>query len=174
MRNLFTNRDGATAIEFALLAMPFTFLLMGVIELCLMFAADSLFEGATTSAARLIRTGQLQQGYATASEQENAFRDALCTYATALIDCNGVILEAQKLTNFSDAESSPPTYDTTTGELVPTGFAIGGSDDKVLVRVFYRYHFMTPLIGPLLGGADSAVDFVSTVVLETEPYEFEH
>ena len=41
MKNWIGNTDGATAVEFALVAAPFTFLLVGIIELSLMFAATN-------------------------------------------------------------------------------------------------------------------------------------
>lgn len=172
MRNLRTSNEGATAIEFALLAIPYVFLMVGIIELAIMFAAGSMLEGATNSAARLVRTGQLQQS-GDASAQEAAFREAFCEYATALVDCNDVVIEARLMESFSDAEGETPTYDDE-GNMESSGFETGGSNDKVLIRASYRYDFMTPFMGPLLGGADSAFDFMSTIVLQTEPYEFEN
>ncbi len=68
------NRDGATAIEFAFLAMPYLLLSLGIIELSLMFASESLLEGATSRAARTVKTGQLQQSAPENMEGEIRFR----------------------------------------------------------------------------------------------------
>jgi len=173
MRKPITDDSGATAIEFALLAIPYVFLMVGIIELAIMFAAGTMMEGATSSAARMIRTGQIQQGASDESGREAAFRQAFCNFATALIRCEDVVIEARQLTNFSDAGSEGADYDEE-GNMESSGFETGDSNDKVLIRTFYRYEFMTPFIGRLLGGEDSAFDFTSTIILQTEPYEFEN
>lgn len=134
-----------------------------------MYAAGSMLEGATGSAARLIRTGQIQQ--AADSDPEAAFRSALCSYASVLIDCNNVQIEVQRLDSFADVDALPPSFNED-GDFVSRGFAAGGSNDRVLVRAVYRYPMMTPFIGPLLTGPDNTRLFISSVVLQTEPYEF--
>ncbi len=161
------KEDGSTAIEFSLLMMPYMLISLAIIEVSLMFMSASLLEGATDSAARLIRTGQVQQ---TAGDPETMFRNALCSYAVVLIDCNTMVIEVTTLTNYADYTA--PTYDAG-GNMVTSGFDAGGSNDKVLIRVAYSYSMMTPLVGTLLNGSDGATLFVSTIVLQTEPYEFQ-
>lgn len=164
------QESGTTAIEFAFLAMPYMLLTVGIIELSIMYTAASLLEGATGSAARLIRTGQIQN--AEGVDPEDMFREAICEYATVLINCDNVVIEVQPMESFADYEEIQPQYDED-GNLISGGFEAGGSNDKMLIRVAYRYHMMTPLIGPLLTGPTSSRLFVSTIVLQTEPYEFE-
>ncbi|PCK00562.1 MAG: pilus assembly protein TadE [Zetaproteobacteria bacterium] len=159
--------DGATAIEFSMLLMPYLMLCLGIIELSLMFTSASLLEGATGKAARLIRTGQLQQS---GQDPETMFRDAFCQFAVVLIDCNDVVIEVTTLDGYDDF--SDPVYDAD-GNMVTSGFNAGGSDAKVLIRVAYRYSMITPLVGPILNGADGTTLFMSTIVLQTEPYEFQ-
>jgi len=167
LSNWFKKKEGSTAIEFSLLAIPYVFLTVGIIELGIMYAAASLLEGATASAARLIRTGQIQQAV---GDPEQMFRDAICGYATVLINCNDIVLEVIPLASFADF--SGPTYDAN-GNMVSAGFDAGGVSDNILIRVSYRYTMMTPFIGPLLAGPDSSHLFVSTIVLQTEPYDFQ-
>ena len=174
MKRFFSNwlkkKEGTTAIEFALMAIPYVFLTVGIMELSIMYAAASLLEGATGSAARLIRTGQIQQ--AEGADPEQMFRDAICNYATVLIRCNDVVIEVQQMASFTDYETLAPQYDAD-GNLVSQGFSAGGSGDRVLIRVAYTYTMMTPFIGPLLAGSDNSQFFMSTIVLQTEPYEEE-
>lgn len=162
--------DGTTAIEFSLLAIPYLMLTLGIIELAIMYTSASLLEGATNSAARMIRTGQIQQ--ADSGDPETMFRDELCDYANALIACGDVEVEVLQMDSFSDFGDMAPVYDGD-GNMVSQGFDAGGANDRVLIRVAYRYEMMTPFIGPVLGGADSSWLFMSTVVLQTEPYDFE-
>ncbi len=164
------KEEGTTAIEFSLLVIPYLLLTLGIIELSVMYASASLLEGATGSAARLIRTGQLQQ--VEGEDPEVMFREAICNYATVLINCNEVIIEVRQMASFSDFEDLEPQYDED-GNLISGGFDAGGSSDRVLIRAAYRYNMLTPFIGPLLAGPDNSRLFMSTIVLQVEPYEFE-
>lgn len=163
------KNEGTTAIEFSFLMIPYMFLTLAIIEISMMYAAAALLEGATGSAARLIRTGQLQQAE---EDPEELFRQAVCNYATVLINCDEVILEVREMESFGDYDEMEPEYDEE-GNLVPGAFDAGGSSARVLVRSAYRYPMITPFIGPLLAGPGGTRLFVSTVVLQTEPYEFE-
>lgn len=164
----------SAAVEFSLLAIPYITLVLVTIEISLMFASATLLEGATGSASRLIRTGQIQQAVATGGgvNAEQMFRDQLCGYMTVLIDCTEVTVESIPMANYTDFGDVGIQFDAD-GDVVGQGFATGASNDKVLVRVSYRYSLMTPLAGQLLGGPDSSLLFVSTIVLQTEPYEAE-
>ncbi|MCE7886851.1 MAG: pilus assembly protein [Alphaproteobacteria bacterium PRO2] len=160
--------EGTTAIEFSFLLVPYILLTLAIIEISIMYVGASLLEGATGSAARLVRTGQLQEG----ADPEALFRQAICNYATVLINCDNVIIEVREMESFSDYDEMQPQYDED-GNLVPGQFDAGGSSSRVLIRSAYRYTMMTPIVGALLGGPDNSRLFVSTIVLQTEPYDFE-
>ncbi len=169
LRNLVKRREGSTAIEFSLVAIPYFMLSLGIIELSLMYTSASLLEGATDSAARLIRTGQVQQS---SGDPEQMFRDAMCNFVNVLIDCNDVTIEVLTMNSYSDFSSMGVVLDGD-GNMVSQGFDPGGSNDRVLIRVGYKYTMKTPLVGPLLNGPDGGTLFISTIVLQTEPYEFQ-
>lgn len=162
------KEDGTTAIEFSLLVLPFFMLLVGIIEISLMFTSATLLENATSAASRMIRTGQIQQS---SDDPQTLFRNEICDHTMAFVPCNDVVFEVQQLSSFSDFGAIAPTFDSD-GNLVSSGFDTGGSSDRVLIRVAYTYEMMTPFIGPLLAGSDNSILFMSTVVLQTEPYDF--
>ncbi len=166
------NSKATTAVEFALIAMPFTLFNMGIMELALMFTGASLLETATNEAARSIRTGQLQ--VASPADQEEMFKETLCDYAGLFLNCDDLQYEVLSTDDgsFFTAGALGADFDDD-GNLMSGGFDPGGSSDVVLIRVVYKYNYWTPLIGPLLGGADNARILQSTVVIQTEPYEFE-
>ena len=56
------DESGVTAVEFALVGLPFLIMVIGIIEMSLMFTSQSLLEASTSQAARQIRTGAVQQG----------------------------------------------------------------------------------------------------------------
>lgn len=159
--------SGATAVEFALVAFPFIYLLIGIIELSVMFAAMSTLDSATNTAARLVRTGQAQMS----ADPEETFKTALCDQASVFLDCSKIKYEVITMSNFSDFASFPPSYDEN-GDLVSSGFNAGSVDDVILIRAFYSYQLLTPLIGEAFSdGPNNTKRMVTTVVLETEPYD---
>jgi Flp pilus assembly protein TadG len=160
------KEEGTTAIEFALMAIPYIILTLGIIELSLMYAAATLLEGATSSASRMIRTGQIQ----TQGDPEGAFRTALCEYATVLIRCNDVVIEVQQLASFDDYDDMQPEFDED-GNMVSSGFDAGSAESRLLIRVSYRYTMLDPFVGMLLAGPTNSRLFMSTIVLQNEPYD---
>ncbi len=169
LKNWRHREDGVTAIEFSMLLAPFMMLTLGIIEIAMMFTSASLLEGATNSAARLIRTGQMQQA---AGSPESVFRDALCNYATVFIDCNDVVIEVQQLASFNDFGSMGAQLDAD-GDVVSRGVDPGGANDRVLIRTAYRYEMMTPIVGDLITGGIGSMVFMSTIVLQTDSYDFD-
>ncbi len=170
LKSWLTDESAATAVEFSLVAFPFTYLLMGIIEMSLMFAGMSTLDAATSTASRLIRTGQVQQY---SGDPEEMFKDMLCDRASVFLDCSKIQFEVIKLSGFSEFSSYPPSFDDE-GNLMSNGFDAGGVDDVVLIRTAYKYPLLTPLMNSVF--SDSAGNtklMMSTVVLETEPYDVE-
>lgn len=169
-RGWIKNAEGVTAIEFSLLALPFIMFVIGIIELATMFAAGFVLQGSVSDAARLIRTGQIQQS--DSADPKEIFREALCKQAGILLNCDNVEFEVQTLDHFSDADTVPDVDES--GKLTETPFETGGVSDIVLIRAIYLYPLMTPMIGQFFSDYPGNKKLLmSTVVLQTEPYDFE-
>jgi len=167
IRSYFKRREGAAAIEFSFLVFPYLIISLGIIELSLMMTSASLLESATDRASRQIRTGQLQQS---GGDPETQFRDALCRSAVVLIRCEDIEVEAMELNSYGDYTDANFDED---GNFVSSGFDAGGSNSRILIRVAFTYEMITPLVGQLLNGEDGSTMFISTIVMQTEPYEFQ-
>ena len=168
LKRWITKSDGSTAVEFALISFPFIFVIIGIIEMSLMFGAQSVLLGATNEASRLIRTGQVQQ---TAADPEIMFRDLLCDKADAFIRCSNLQYEVVEMDDFSSFADFEAEYDED-GNLISRGFIPGGVNSVNLIRVIYRYRFGTPLIGNFLSDRPNNTKLLmATVVLQTEPYD---
>lgn len=74
LRRLKENQDGATALEFAILAVPFFALLFSIVELAIVFFMNSSLTHSMNEAARDIRTGEFQGSCGGAAE----FKTAIC------------------------------------------------------------------------------------------------
>lgn len=163
------NREGSTAVEFALIGIPFIFMIIGIIEMALMFTAQSLLEASTAEASRLIRTGAVQEGGG-----EQAFQDELCDFASTLIPCPDIQYQVQSMESFGEAQEFPPASFDEDGNLENQDFDAGGVSDVVMIRTAYAYPIKTPMMQLILtNNSSSKRIMVSTVVLQTEPYEFE-
>lgn len=164
------KNDGVTAVEFSLLALPLVVMVIGTIEIALMFTTQSLLDASTATAARLIRTGQIQQSGGT----EEAFREALCDFAEILIPCEDIQFQVQDLGDFATADDMPPPEFDDEGNMEEQGFSPGDVSSVVLIRVAYKYSIITPMMQPVLTNrADGSRLMLSTIVMQNEPYEFE-
>lgn len=169
------DEDGATAIEFAFFTIPFLFLIIGLIELGLMFTAGTLLQGATDNAARTIRTGKAQ----TSGDPQGMFESELCDTVSIFLDCGELVYEVIKIDDgdgFSGASTNvtlvQPAIDED-GNLEAEGFNPGKENSLILVRVAYRYPLMTPFIAPFLAdNTDGKRLLMSTAIIQNEPYKF--
>lgn len=162
--------EGATAIEFGMVAMPFAMMLMGTIAVGLFFFTTFTLENAVEQAARLIRTGQAQQSGMTAAQ----FKDKVCNHAPTFVDCDGKMrVNVQSYAGFGDIVT--PSCVDSGGNLIPptsTTFNAGAASEVVLVTVCYEWELAGKLpfvrLGTLANG--SALIQASTT-FRTEPYQ---
>lgn len=172
MRNIWGRwvRDvsAVAAVEFALVGVPFVIMTMGIVEMALIFTSQSVLQNATFSAARLIRTGQLQQGEM--GDPEQAFREAVCDSTALIISCDNIQFTVSALEDFSDADDVVPEFDEE-GNLQNPEFDAGAENDVVLVRVVYNYPIATPIMQEVLSDVQgNKRGLMSTIILQTEPY----
>lgn len=164
----FFSEEGVTAIEFSLLALPFTFFILAIIELSLLFVGQSVLNGAVQDAARMIKTGQAQQD----ADPEEMFRVALCDHASMMLNCANVQYQVERIASFDDADLQPELDED--GNMIDTPFEPGESSDVVIIRATYLYPLMTPVIGAFFSDfPGNKKMLMSTIVLEAEPYSFE-
>ncbi|MBU6475865.1 MAG: pilus assembly protein [Alphaproteobacteria bacterium] len=164
------SEKATAAIEFALVGLPFIIMLVGFVEICLFFAAAMTLEGGAEDAARMIRTGQVQSS----GNPLQTFETEMCNQVSSLLNCGNLQYEVIPITDnaFSNAANMTPQFDQN-GNLENQGFDPGNSNDDVLVRVVYRYTFLTPFLGNIItGSASSQATLISTIYIKNEPYVF--
>ena len=161
-------QDGATAVEFALVAAPFLALVFAILETALVFFAGQTLEAAASDTARLIMTGQAQ----TAGYSANDFKTAVCNrLAGGLFDCtNGVYVDVKTYTSFTAINTSPPI---TNGQLNTANmtYTPGGPGDIVVVRLYYQWPIFVSMFGDNLSNLNGSQRLlVATAVFRNEPY----
>lgn len=158
-------RRGITALESALVLPPFFVLTFGIFEITTMSFAAATLEGQVGEAARQIRTGAVQSSGSPAA----TFSTLLCADLSTMMTCGDAVIDVRRFDDFGDINY--PDFVDSDGAADNNQFLPGGPGDVVLVRVAYRWKFMTPLIGHLLGdGASNSKQMVSTSVFMNEPF----
>lgn len=181
------NEDGATAVEFAIVALPFFLLLFGVMSVCHLFFWIFTSENAVWTASRDMRTGAFQTvasgGTVTGSPYngktgdalKTEFRNQICLKTVNPVDCNNnSIVLVQSTAGFSTI--ADPNCKTNTNALVSdtaamAAFDAGSSSSTVLVTLCYAWGFGGKLpffkIGTLSNGAFL---IQASAAFRTEPY----
>lgn len=150
LRRGFRKDDsGATAVEFAFVGAPFLFLLMATFETGITLLSEFGVQSATTTASRLIRTGQAQSGGFSKAE----FQTQLCSHLPSYLNCSKVYINVEVRNNFADASNRTDASDN--GQLSDSvingaAFEPGNAGDIVIVETFYEWDLFTPGIMKLL------------------------
>lgn len=162
------DNRGVAAVEFALIAAPFFFLIFGLLEVCIIFIMAAILDHGVADAARPLRTGSVQQAGMTAEE----FRDLLCGELMGMMDCESKLhFDVQTISGFSSTPTGTPLDSAGLVDDEEFGFNPGGPNDIVAVRVFYEWDLLTPgLTAPLANMAGHKHLLQSNAVFRNEPF----
>ncbi|SEQ62111.1 Flp pilus assembly protein TadG [Faunimonas pinastri] len=162
MGRVIRREDGATAVEFALIA-PALFLLIFVIfQTALVFVAEQVLDNGVATVARQIRTGQLASGNA---------KTLVCAEISYVISCSGSSF-------FVDVQSSSDIGSLPTTNLVNTDGSykssaqnsFGTAGDYVLIRAYYEWPLVKIFGSLTLANLDNGTRLLSSyAVFRNEP-----
>ncbi len=174
-RNFVRCRNGATAVEFALVATPFIALLVAILQTVMVFFAQRVLDEVTEEASRYIMTGQAQTGNVT----QAGFANYLCTSANTstlvgtLFTCNKIMINVQNYPLCTGVATTTPTitYDSHGNVTNTWSYNTGNPGDCVVVEVMYQWPVA---LGPLnfnLGNLSNGDRLLMSVaVFANEPY----
>jgi|HubBroStandDraft_2_1064218.scaffolds.fasta_scaffold34846_2 Flp pilus assembly protein TadG len=166
-------RGGATVVEFGIISLPFLALLFSIMELGLIFMASITIESATVTAARQIRTGQLQQG---SSNSAAGFKTLICNGMSwiSVSDCmTNLSVDVRTYSSFAAINVAPPIAGNAIDQTQLT-FDDGAACSIVLVRVFYPWTLITPVLEPGLPNLGPTQRLLTTaIVFRNENYQAE-
>jgi Flp pilus assembly protein TadG len=163
LRSFVAANSGIAAVEFAIVSIPFLVVLFSILELGALFMGSTAIEAAAATAARQIRTGQLQQG---ASNNAAGFRAQVCAGMSwiSTSDCNANLsVDVRTFATFADIKVTPPVKDSAIDQTQLT-FDAGKPCSIVLVRVFYPWTLFTPVLEPGLPNLGPNQRLLSTSV----------
>lgn len=168
-KNFLRDERGFTAVEFAMVAMPFLMLLFGTIAVGLYFFTTFTLENAVEKAARQLRTGQAQMAGKTTAE----FKNDVCGFAPGYVDCVGKLrVNVASFSSFGGIVT--PSCTDSGGNLIPdpTPTTVpGAAGDVVLVTVCYEWQLAGALPFLKLGDMNNGSAMIqASTTFRTEPY----
>lgn len=156
---LLKNNQGATAVEFALVA-PFLFILtFGIIEFSLLFAERAILEGATAQAARRFKAETQETKQVVI--KNDALKNYIASYGGGLIKKSNLSVYPKQISGFGGAGGVKQ------GEQAGD---IGLNVGKVVqYNVYYVHNLMTPLISRMIAPKDGKITVEAYAIVQNEP-----
>jgi Flp pilus assembly protein TadG len=129
LRRISREDDGATAVEFALISIPFFATLFFLVENSYNFFVQSQLETATSIASRGVMLGRTQAAGLT----EAQFRQDICSRLTVAVGCvERLYIDVRSI----NADISPHLSPTSVNR-VENSFCLGGPGQYTVVKVAY-------------------------------------
>ena len=168
LRKLRKNEDGATAIEFAMVAGPFLMFLYGIISIGLYFFSQFALENAIETAARQVRTGQAQS----AGLSQQQFHDSVCANVPSFVSCANLVVNVASYVNYA-AIAAPSCIDPNTGApSAAQAYAPGQQNAVVVAWVCYQWDLTKYIPFLRLGNLPDGSRLIqATSTFQTEPYQ---
>lgn len=161
------SKDGAAAVEFSLLVMPFLIIIFGILDIALMFFVDGALDFALNKASREVRTGKASiEGW-----QLPKFKQRVCDDLALSFDCEDKLLvTTQVMHDFSSITLTNPVKNRAL--VVKESFAAGDPGDYILIQAFLPWtSWLAPLGLETAHLEDGRYVLAATALFRNEPYE---
>lgn len=141
------DETGVTAVEFAILALPFFSIIVAIMETSVILLAGAILDSAVQDTSRVIRTGRAL------TYDAEAFREQLCGRLYGMFDCTSgpnerLRINVEVINDFASSSPMPSPVQTGAacingqcGWLMSDDFNGGtpGENDVVMVRAYYKW-----------------------------------
>lgn len=161
-RSALADRRGATAVEFAIVAPIFLFMVFWFFEVSILMIRQQAVDGALIAASRTLRTGVAQLD----ADPETVFRNALCDGGFGWLDCATIDYDVRTYPNFAAVDPPEPIFNGA-GRATNFTFAPGGAGQIMSVRVTYPHQMISPLASAAF---PDPVVVRNAAVLQGEPW----
>lgn len=142
------NRDGATAVEFGLVGLPFFMVLFAIVETGIIFFTGGIVDRAIYNAGRQIMVGTIAKIPGPADKLAK-FKTDLCGQVSWFMNCNDLILDVQAFKTYGDTDTSIPVKNGNLEMGKLPRFNPGLAGEIVLVRVYYPMKVYTSFLDGL-------------------------
>ncbi|MGE3770938.1 MAG: TadE/TadG family type IV pilus assembly protein [Bdellovibrionales bacterium] len=188
-RCLFGWRDhrddrGVTAVEFAIIAPVLFTMMIGILELSLLFFTQHVVENASFNVSRLSKTGYVEEGLT----QEQTIKKLMAERTLGLLDDEKIEIESMAYSGYDVISDPEPFVDANGNGVRDDGenytdvnqngaydddqgaVGAGAAGEVVVYTIKYPWHMMTPLLSEFIGD-DGAYMIKARVVVKNEPYD---
>lgn len=145
------SESGATAVEFALVAGPFFYVLGCISETGLMLFTEYVVQNSVQEAARLVRTGQVSASDGSVTMSVTDFKAKICEEVGIIIDCTGkvnvYVNNADTFATLTTAMADPLAVgQASDGSAYTTVYSPGGQLKAATVIATYDWDFAFPFM----------------------------
>jgi Flp pilus assembly pilin Flp len=183
-RLLRRNEEGATIVEFALIAPTLMLFVMGIIEVAMVLFVSMLLEGSVREAGRYGITGYVYQGF----DRIAIIRKIVEENTIGLVDMEKVKIETLTYQSFSAVGQPEPFSDTNGNGQRDAGEPFndvngngtwdddmgvngaGGPGDIVVYTITYDWPLLTTFLGDLMGRA-GIMQLSASYAVRNEPWD---
>jgi len=183
-RLLRRNEEGATIVEFALIAPTLMLFVMGIIEVAMVLFVSMLLEGSVREAGRYGITGYVYQGF----DRIAIIRKIVEENTIGLVDMEKVKIETLTYQSFSAVGQPEPFSDTNGNGQRDSGEPFndvngngtwdddmgvngaGGPGDIVVYTITYDWPLLTTFLGDLMGRA-GIMQLSASYAVRNEPWD---
>ena len=166
---LVKNRDGAAAVEFALVMVPLIGIILASLQTAIIFTYDQALQSVGEKSARQLMTGAAQN----ASLTQSQFQTAVCGYASPVFNCSNIMIDVESASSFSAINTAAltPTYNGSGTVTNTWSYSPGNAGDIVIMRLMYNWPVIGgPLAPGLANQSNGSRLLVATSVFKNEPY----
>ncbi|CAH2397932.1 TadE/TadG family type IV pilus assembly protein [Mesorhizobium ventifaucium] len=170
------DRRGSTALEFAMLAVPFALLVFAILESLISFGGQEVMANITADVARRLRTGQERQANVT----EATLKTMICGRLEIMVakDCPGLEVDLRAYPSFAVAAQAGFKINQD-GEIELTGtdpatFTVspGPAESINMLRVFYKWPIMTNFMAKSTANLkDGNTLHFASITWQNEPFD---
>lgn len=181
VRQFIRCRDGAAALEFALVLPPLSLILVGMFEVSMAMFTQATMEGALREAARFGMTGSVQDP----EDRQAQIMDIIDEHTYGVVDMSKASVTFEIYDGFSDVGSHEPWVDKNGDGDFDAGIdtftdengngscdcntGAGTAAEVVQYTVHYDWQVMTPFMAPFFGN-DGTIKMKASVVIRNEPW----
>jgi Flp pilus assembly protein TadG len=162
-------RQGATAVEFALVAPAFLAMLFAIIQTTLFLFAQATLQNAAVEAGRMFMTGSAQTTGTTGLSQTQ-FASDVCPMVSALFTCANLQIDVSTYSSFSGASTSAPSLYDSNGNLITSGTYDPGTQGEIMV---VQLAYPWPIVGMPLGSVLSNSGYGTTEIMGVSAFRVE-
>jgi Flp pilus assembly protein TadG len=161
-------QNGATAVEFALIAPAFLAMIFAILQTTIYLFAQQTLQNAAVQAGRMFMTGSAQ----TSGLTQASFNSDVCPMVSALFTCSKLQINVAAYSSFGSASTVAPSLYNSSGQLQTAGtYSTGSPGTIMVVQLAYPWPIIGLPIGSLLPNSGyGTTEMMGVTAFRVEPY----